>query len=93
MIKSKFIIASTLLFALLGAACSSPDNVGACESLAESLSCGSSDVGQYLTCSSFEKYDCDIVDYFDCLEDNSSCEQGVADYTGWAACTSKLNCD
>jgi hypothetical protein len=81
-----------LAFAL--AACGKPDNVGACEDWLDAVECGDYDYSTVVDCSTYEDYDCDVSAYFDCLTDNTVCDEstGVPDTSGWTACASELEC-
>jgi hypothetical protein len=72
-----------------------PDNVGACEDWVASMSCGDNDFGSLVDCSLYEETTCDIASYFDCLTENTTCDEktGVIDTTGWAGCMDKATCD
>lgn len=81
---------------LLASGCSDDvDNVEACESWLEATSCGTTDFGLFIDCSIYEDTECDISAYFDCLTDNTTCDEatGVADVTAWSMCASKAQCD
>lgn len=70
------------------------DNVGACEDWVASMECGDYDYSSVVDCSVYEDYNCDVADYFDCLTDNTTCDDatGVADMSGWTECTSLAAC-
>ncbi len=69
-------------------------NVEACEDWLDSVSCGGEDLSAYIDCSTFDEYDCDVADYFDCLSDETTCDEyGYADVTGWSNCYYLAACD
>lgn len=82
------------VFALSIAGCGA-DNVAACEDWIDSTSCGSTDVSTLIDCNIYEETSCDIADYFDCLTDNTSCDEATSmvDTTGWTSCLSLAQCD
>ena len=75
------------------------DNVGACESLEETLNgleCVAEGWDWGLSCESYADYACDIADYFNCLEDATVCtddDPSVLDISGWADCADLASCD
>lgn len=69
------------------------DNVGACESLVADLECGSADLGMYLQCDNLRASECDLGDYFTCIEETFTCNDGVFDPSGWMQCASLVTCD
>jgi hypothetical protein len=69
-----------------------PDNVGACEGWVESAECGDYDWSQSVDCSAYANYPCDIADYFNCLNENTSCTDGIPDTTGWTNCAELATC-
>jgi hypothetical protein len=76
-----------------GAGSGSPDNVGACENYVNSVECGSTDISQYVDCSAYAGYPCDISGYFDCLATNVTCTNGVLDVSGMSQCASQATCN
>lgn len=82
-------------------ACSSADNVGACEgyvSQINSLECfGGAQLDPMTTCSGYESTSCDISEYFDCLTENTQCMDvggvSVPDTSGTASCAALARCD
>ncbi len=56
--------------------------VEACEEVAEAISCGDTDYAVVLQCSSYADAECNIVAYFDCLEDNFECQDGTGTFGG-----------
>ena len=73
--------------------CGSYDNVAACEAWVETMTCGETDFSTLVVCSNYEAIECNIADYFDCLTENYSCDMGVADTAGWAACSALAVCE
>jgi len=72
----------------------STNNVQACETFLDSLECAELPGGvMLLDCSVYESSTCDITDYLDCLTDNTTCTDGIADNTGWMECTSLVEDD
>jgi hypothetical protein len=65
--------------------------VEACEELAETLECGDTDFYSVLDCNGYADTECNIVRYFDCLEDNFECTDGVASLGG--DCNVLAECD
>ncbi len=70
-------------------------NVQACEEWVEAVSCGEYDFSTSVDCSVYEDSACDISDYFDCLTDNTICDEetGVPDMSGWGECTDYASCE
>ena len=69
-----------------------PDNVGACEGWIESAECGDYDWSQSIDCGAYASHPCDVADYFNCLNDNTGCTNGIPDTTGWAECAELATC-
>jgi hypothetical protein len=71
------------------------DNVAACEDWIDAASCGSFDFSTTVDCDLYAATLCDIADYFDCLTDNTFCDEalGYPDTTGWTECTALAQCD
>ena len=69
-----------------GSGDAAPDNVGACEGWVESAECGDYDWSQSVDCSSYANLQCDIADYFNCLNENTACSDGIPDTSGWTNC-------
>ncbi len=71
------------------------DNVQACEDWLDAVSCGEYDFSTSVDCSVYEYTECDITDYFECLVDNTVCDEktGVPDMSGWGACTEYASCE
>ena len=90
---SKFIVPFTFVALLLSAACAGADNVASCESFVDSLECGGSSIASVISCDTYEDFDCDVSDYFDCLAENTSCTNDTIDATNWTQCASKAQCD
>ena len=74
--------------------CTGPNNVRACEDWLDAVSCGEYDFHDTVDCSVYAETDCNIVDYFECLTDNTVCDEetGVPDMSGWGACTDYASC-
>lgn len=68
-------------------------NVTACEEFLDEVSCGDFDFNTVVDCSIYKQTTCDISDYFDCLSDELTCTDGVADTSGWASCVDEAECD
>ncbi len=70
-------------------------NVAACEEWLASMSCGDTDYSTLVSCDAYEEITCDVSDYFDCLTENTTCDEdlGVADLTGWTVCTDYAVCE
>ncbi len=89
-------ITASSLLALVGlVGCQSADNVASCESWLDAVSCGEYDFSTAVDCSIYEDVECDISDYFDCLTDNTTCDEatGIPDTSGWTSCTDLATCD
>lgn len=71
----------------------SPDNVSACNALAEQLECGGFDPSGALQCSLYADFPCDLVDYFECIRDTFSCADGVPDISGFTECAELATCE
>ncbi|MCH9682500.1 MAG: hypothetical protein K0V04_13775 [Deltaproteobacteria bacterium] len=71
----------------------SPDNVAACQALADELVCGSTDVSNAINCSLYADLPCDITDYFDCARETFACIDSVPDTSGWLECAELAICD
>lgn len=86
-----------ILSALALAACGNTGkkNVEACEDWLAATTCGDYDFSTSVSCSVYEDYDCDVADYFDCLTDNTTCDEstGIPDVTGWADCATLASCE
>lgn len=67
-------------------------NVGACESFFDAIECGDTDFGMFVRCDDYSGLECDVTAYFDCLEDNFTCNDGIFDPTAWQMCTSLATC-
>lgn len=82
-----------VLFCVLASACNQGKRaVEACEELAESLSCGdNTDYLGVLNCNQYAETECDIVDYFDCMEDDFVCDEGIGSFSG--TCNELAVCD
>jgi len=81
---------------VMASACSKgKKNVAACEDWLASMSCGDTDYTTLVSCDAYEETTCDISEYFDCLTENTTCDEdlGVADMSGWTECTSYTTCD
>ena len=91
----KMILLGGLLGGLVACANAGEANVAACEDWVASMECGDTDYSTLVTCSSYSETTCDISEYFDCLSDNTTCDEdlGVADTTGWADCTDLAVCE
>ena len=68
------------------------DNVGACENWIDAAECGDYDWSQSVDCSLYANLACDIADYFNCLSDNTACNDGIPDTAGWTACAELATC-
>ena len=70
------------------------DNVGACNNWKSAVSCDGADTSALdaLDCSTYENVACDISAYFDCLSDNTKCNGGQLDLSGWSSCANLAMC-
>jgi hypothetical protein len=71
------------------------DNVAACQNFVKKVQCGSTDVSQYVDCSSYANVTCDISAYFTCIQPKFVCQNGMYDPTQLATlsdCASKATC-
>jgi hypothetical protein len=70
------------------------DNQAVCQAWVDSMTCGNVDFSQYIDCSIYANTPCDISDYFQCLTDNTVCNEawGAVDPSGWTRCQSKATC-
>jgi hypothetical protein len=53
-------------------------NVRSCEAYVDALECGSTDLSDLYAedfCEDFEGAECDVTPYFDCLEENVTCDE------------------
>lgn len=92
------LLAAGLAAGLATAACQQDEfnNVAACEEWVDSVSCGDTDVSTLIDCDIYaDTTQCDIADYFDCLTDNTTCdeENGIIDVSAWTSCVSLASCD
>ncbi len=64
------------------------DNVEVCQEWAQSMDCGGVDFGDLVSCEDYKRRHCYLYDYFDCLTDNTSCDEssGVVDTSLWREC-------
>ncbi len=71
------------------------DNVQACEEWVGSFSCGDYYLSGVVDCSVYSETVCDVSDYFDCLAENTDCDEdlGIVDTTGWTSCADLASCD
>lgn len=69
------------------------DNVGACNDWVAATKCGSTDISSLVNCDLYKDTECDISAYFDCLTENTKCENDTLDATGWGTCASKAVCE
>lgn len=83
------------LFALSLLGCGAADNVGACEDWVAAMQCGEYDYSTVVDCTIYEETTCDISDYFDCLTENTTCDEatGIPDTTGWTSCYDLASCE
>lgn len=70
-------------------------NVAACETWLEAMTCGDYDYSTVVDCHVYDDYGCDVSDYFNCLTENTVCDEatGVADTTDWTECAYLADCD
>ncbi len=70
------------------------DNVQACEDWLDAVSCGEYDFADSVDCSDYADYDCDLAPYFQCLLENSYCDEktGVLDMEDWSKCNHLVGC-
>jgi len=65
------------------------DNEEACETFLELLnSCGGYDFSEAIDCSAYRDYDCDLVPYFECLVEVTTCDEktGMPEMGDWPQC-------
>ncbi len=62
------------------------NNVAACMDWLEAMFCGDTDFSDFVDCNDFAELPCDLADYFDCLEEETICQGGHADVSGWVNC-------
>jgi hypothetical protein len=72
----------------------SADNVAACNSWKDAVSCEGADLSilNQLDCSTYNMYACDISAYFDCLTENTKCNGSALDVSGWTGCQNLIDC-
>ncbi len=70
------------------------DNVQACQDWLDAYSCGEYDFSDSVDCGLYSNYGCDVSDYFDCLTENTFCDEetGVPETSGWTNCTDYADC-
>ena len=66
------------------------DNTAACNDWLAAVSCGEFDFTGVVDCSIYANLACDVADYFNCLTNNTTCDEvtGIPDTTGWTQCAS-----
>jgi hypothetical protein len=68
-------------------------NVAACERWYDEINaCGEFDAGGSEDCAAYADLPCDVTAYFDCLVDNTGCNGGVLEISGWDDCTHLADC-
>lgn len=97
--NKQFGIVTVVGFALSMAACGT-DNVAACKDYVQTITdCGGAQAAIYTDswCEAYDSVDCDISDYFDCLNDAmGECTSGDfsnVDAMAVAACATKATCN
>ena len=80
--------------ALLTACSPGKANVAACEDWLAAMDCGDTDFSTLVSCDVYENTECDISQYFDCLAEETTCDDdlGVADTSGWLNCLEQAEC-
>jgi hypothetical protein len=68
------------------------DNVKACNDWKAAVQCSDLSSLNALDCGQYANVACDISAYFDCLTDNTKCNNDVLDVSGWGACASMVSC-
>jgi hypothetical protein len=68
------------------------DNVAACDNWRDGISCGDVDISQFLDCNTYADTACDVAEFFDCLDEVSSCVDGVYDNSRWPECSDLTTC-
>lgn len=71
---------------------SGPNNESACRNWIDGFVCGDFDLSDTVDCSDYASVDCDITGYFSCLEQATTCREGVPDTSGWPGCADRLEC-
>ena len=89
-------IAIALCILLMGVVVATrrPSTIAACEDWLDSMECGSYDFTSQVDCKQFESATCDLSDYFECLTDNTRCDEAksLPDVSAWNTCMSKSKC-
>jgi hypothetical protein len=69
-------------------------NVAACEDWLSAMECGDTDFSQLVSCDVYVNTSCDISDYFDCLAEETSCDEetGIVDTSEWLNCIDLAEC-
>lgn len=68
------------------------DNEVACEALLDSLECTPPGGVALIDCAGLGASVCDLSDYFECLADNTACNGGQLDASGWTQCMDLAVC-
>ena len=69
------------------------DNVAACEALLDDFDCGDVDLGMYVDCDVYGPLPCYVADYFDCVNEEITCTDGVLDASTLMECVPLAQCD
>jgi hypothetical protein len=68
------------------------DNVAACETWIDAMSCKGAD--KFLDCKTYADTPCDVSDFFDCLTKNTTCDKdGNLDTSHWGKCMAMKDCE
>ncbi len=67
-------------------------NVLSCEAWLESITCDENNFADTINCEVFMGYNCDLMEYFQCLNENTQCEAGTVDTSGLVVCGNLAVC-
>ena len=67
------------------------DNVAACQEWVDNFECGQFDISGDVSCSSYDVIRCDITIFFECLDENTVCEDGFPSIP-FGMCMSMIDC-
>jgi hypothetical protein len=68
-------------------------NLAACDDLVHELTCGDVDVSTLVDCSAYADSPCDVGEYFDCLRDVLTCNEGRIETSAITQCASLAVCE
>ena len=69
------------------------NNFAACMDWLDDMECGDTDFSDFVDCNTFAEWPCDLTDYFACLAEETICQGGHADLTGWVNCEDLTLCE